>query len=700
MKYNFILFMLLLATNLNASTEDITKLDEQLITAAPNEKLPILKKLILYYSEEKPEKAKQLGLEALQLLKDTPNTSQRLSIGHSLAAAYFNLGEFEQAGKLVFENEKIAFNEGSLFQQAIASQDIAYLYMYKDSDYTTAIEYLNKSCQWYKQLNNHEELGGCLNDTGLMHSNNGRYEEALTLYFNALENEEYANTIEATYALGNIALVYMNFARWDDALVYYHRAIEHAEKFNKKSWVSEQLINTGVAYLMNKEYDKSIEYLNRAAELENEIGNVRSLYLISVRLGESYRMQKNYDKAITASMKSLELALAMKNDRYLIQSKMSIGILYSMLTDYEKALSYLQEALKTAEKINYTRLIEDAHRNISNVYKHQENFEKSYVHLSEHYQLKLKRINQKKLDNISELEEKYKAKQLNAEIKLLTKTNQLEKLEFEQQRNIGIISVIVILVIALFYVSRQIQKKKLIAERANMMADLVEKKNQLLADVSHELRTPLTVLQLKVEALQHNLVKDIDASYDSLMLKIGDINKLITDIYQLAQSDIGALDLDIKPQHCTTMLKRWASELTEIVEAKGFKWQQEIQLPESLSVSFDKNKLKQVINNLVDNSMSYTDSPGIIYLSTKLSDKHLEINIKDSAPGVDKENMTKIFDRLYRVESSRSRATGGSGLGLSICKSIVEAHQGKISASPSDLGGLAISIKLPLQPES
>lgn len=236
----------------------------------------------------------------------------------------------------------------------------------------------------------------------------------------------------------------------------------------------------------------------------------------------------------------------------------------------------------------------------------------------------------------------------------------------------------------------------LASERAEMMANLVEKKNQLLADVSHELRTPLTILQLKVEALQNNLVQDVEASYDGLMDKISDINHLISDIYQLAQSDIGALRLSFDVYNCRSIIDSWTDEFSATVSNNGFVWQQNIKVFDDISIEFDKNKIKQVLTNLIDNSMAYTDQPGKIRLTAQLNKNNLDLIIEDSAPGISQQDKQRIFERLYRIESSRSRATGGSGLGLAICKSIVEAHQGSIAASNSIFGGVAIHIQLPI----
>ncbi len=109
----------------------------------------------------------------------------------------------------------------------------------------------------------------------------------------------------------------------------------------------------------------------------------------------------------------------------------------------------------------------------------------------------------------------------------------------------------------------------------------------------------------------------------------------------------------------------------------------------------DSVRITQVLSNLLENSIRYTDQGGKILCTLKRNGALLELSIEDSAPGVPQGSHALLFDRLYRVDTARSRESGGSGLGLSICKVIVEAHGGRISASPSRLGGVGILIQLP-----
>ena len=113
-------------------------------------------------------------------------------------------------------------------------------------------------------------------------------------------------------------------------------------------------------------------------------------------------------------------------------------------------------------------------------------------------------------------------------------------------------------------------------------------------------------------------------------------------------------------------------------------------------VTGDYHRLTQLFYNLLNNSLSYTADNGSITIAVSRSNSFTTINWADSAPGVSDAEINRLFDRLYRTETSRNRNSGGSGLGLAISKNIVEAHQGHIVASHSASGGLCFSIELPL----
>jgi len=273
---------------------------------------------------------------------------------------------------------------------------------------------------------------------------------------------------------------------------------------------------------------------------------------------------------------------------------------------------------------------------------------------------------------------------------------QLDNIKLEQRLIIVIVSTVFIILLLVGFSYLQMQRKKLALKETHLMDKLLTKKNQLLADVSHELTTPLTVLKLQVELLKDDLEEDVQASYQALDNKIDDIQHLITDISQLAQSDVGALQLNIATFELNQSLALWEDELTQFVNKNKLTFEINKSLPDKLMVDLDPDRIKQIFTNLLTNSIKYTHKPGQVKLSATVKNNKLKLAIEDSAPGVSDMDLINIFERLYRVESSRSRATGGSGLGLAICKSLIEEHKGKIFAEHSELGGLKVIMELPI----
>jgi len=129
---------------------------------------------------------------------------------------------------------------------------------------------------------------------------------------------------------------------------------------------------------------------------------------------------------------------------------------------------------------------------------------------------------------------------------------------------------------------------------------------------------------------------------------------------------------------------------------EGLSFTSKLALTEELTINVDKARFLQVLTNLVSNSRRYTNKPGSIVFKATVVDQELILMMEDSSPGVENDEFSRIFERLYRVDQSRSREHGGSGLGLAICKSLIEAQGGSISAKASQLGGLAILIRHPI----
>ena len=214
-------------------------------------------------------------------------------------------------------------------------------------------------------------------------------------------------------------------------------------------------------------------------------------------------------------------------------------------------------------------------------------------------------------------------------------------------------------------------------------------KNQWIADISHELRTPVAVIKAQIEAMLDGIRKPTDENLMVFSNQIDDLSKLINDLHELSMSDLGAMNYQFDEINLSKVLTQVLHELP----INEFDVQNEV--TESLFIFADQRRIEQLFRNLMQNTIKYTDAPGKILIEAKQEKDLIIINWHDSGPGVTDEQLERLFERLYRAENSRNKKSGGSGLGLSICQNIVSAHQGKIFATHSHLGGINITIEFP-----
>ena len=224
-------------------------------------------------------------------------------------------------------------------------------------------------------------------------------------------------------------------------------------------------------------------------------------------------------------------------------------------------------------------------------------------------------------------------------------------------------------------------------------------RQQLIADIAHELRTPLSLIRGNLEAILdgvYPLEKDSIASvYEETLL----LGELVNDLRELSLLDAGELRLELETIDARELVRRAA----RVFEHESLK--QDISLRSaagdtSQKVIADKNKIHQVLCNLISNAIRHTPSDGVVTVGIEQigdgsSSGYTRLFVEDTGPGMSNSERKQIFERFYRTDASRSRATGGSGLGLAISKKIVEAHGGTIGVDWSNACGSRFSFSLP-----
>ena len=241
-----------------------------------------------------------------------------------------------------------------------------------------------------------------------------------------------------------------------------------------------------------------------------------------------------------------------------------------------------------------------------------------------------------------------------------------------------------------------------LAHDFNVLADSLHKaersRRDFIADISHELRTPLAVLRGELEAIEDGVHEFDRDSLMSLQTEVNMLNKLIEDLYELSLSDVGAFSYRRTPTDIERLARTSIEAMRESFKAKrialDFTCTQAIA---NATFAVDPARFVQLLKNLLQNSLRYTDPDGRVQVSLSQTGNGWQLEVQDSLPGVPEAALAHLFERFYRVDESRSRESGGAGLGLSLCHAIVTAHGGSIDAKASPFGGIWITARFPLE---
>jgi histidine kinase len=239
-----------------------------------------------------------------------------------------------------------------------------------------------------------------------------------------------------------------------------------------------------------------------------------------------------------------------------------------------------------------------------------------------------------------------------------------------------------------------------LAASFNQMAHTLEQteamRRDLIGNVAHELRTPLSSIQGYMEGLIDGVLPAAPETYQQVYREADRLQRLVSDLQELSRVEAGAFELKRRPLAIAPLVEQAANRLRPQFEEKGARLR--LELPATLPpVLADQDRLDQVLLNLVGNALQYTPKGGQVSLSAEATESHLNVIVQDTGQGIAAEHLPHLFTRFYRVDKSRSRAGGGSGIGLTIAKHLVEAHGGRIWAESRGSGqGSTFGFSLPL----
>jgi len=580
----------------------------------------------------------------------------------------------------------------------------ATIFLYLGNYYRDTSDYKEAKFQYNEALNHvvsDDIRAQLLNQLGALHNLQGKPLLAINYLHEALAiHVKNNNLTEVSNTYYNIAQTNFNMEHFDLALKNYIETNRIDKELGNSNNQAYSATNICSLYGWFGEFDKAEQKCDEARDIFIKQNSKRSIAWVNNSIGQSYLKKEQFIKLEDLMLDTLDKYEQVTSKYVLIKSKALLVKAYTGSKKYSAAEEVALEIQAMAEEYNFSNFLENISLMLSNIYLGLNDHESSIKHA--HIYIKSTRESRKKVED--KRVERHKSS-----IEFITQQRDLERqshqtvlaekaleLKNEQLKLWGSITLIIImLVLGFSYIV--LQQRKLSLKEKDLLDEIIQKKNQLLADVSHELRTPLTVLKMQIQSLEFNIENDKDIAYAALHRRIAEINRLIADIYELSRADAGDLDLTIETVSPLQLLNHWCHDTQTIfADIEGLTFTSKLALTEKLTINIDKARFLQVLTNLVSNSRRYTDKPGAVVFKATAVNQELVLMMEDSSPGVENGEFSRIFERLYRVDQSRSRANGGSGLGLAICKSLIEAQGGSISAQASQLGGLTISIRFPI----
>lgn len=655
-----------------------------------------LKLASIYRRSSQHELAETLLTELLTNV-DTYEKELQISVHRSFATSLRSQNKYAEAASYM-ESVVLPLAKPDSAQLARAYQSTGVFYRLQ-MKLLEAKDYYLLALERYQLTKDKKGEADVYASLGVLYEAEGDLVLAAEYQIKALNYFEAKNDINAlAFNYFNLGELYYKSNDLDKSLNFYQTALRYDLQLNNLQDVGYDYHRIGSIYLKKTELEKAVDYTEKAIDIFKQHAAYQVLsrsYLQMAEINEQLEDNTARYNNLMLAQKAAELTPSEHQTRQVMHDQ---GIYYFDIKSYQQAKTRLEKSLEISVKLNlFDDQLED-NELLSKIHQELGEHELAFKHLQDAYTLKQKLDSEQRIKEVERhkrdinlLEEQVKVANLEEQ-----KYQAEQELIDQKAMNIIILFIalfLLILVATAFYIL--MQKRRLALLEAKLYEDALAQKNQLLADVSHELRTPLTALKLQVDSLRYQLVDDVDLSYQRLSTKITDLNHLISDIYELALTDVDGLSMSLETLDIIPKLNLWQEEFKGYVESSGFEWLFECSI-EHATIEVDVDRLKQVCTNLISNSCKYTDKPGTINLKIKIKHNVLTLVVQDTAPGVPDDELDKIFERLYRVEKSRNRSTGGAGLGLAISQNIINAHHGSIVARQSRIGGLAVIVKIPL----
>ena len=692
-------------------------------------KVDLLAHLTWELRKQYPDSSKQYGLQGLKLASEINYLAGKAEIYKNLGSKFYNHTQFDSA--IIRYNKSVEIYKTLLSSESDSSNEkiqkgIAEAYnglglvTYNKGKYNKAIEFYQKALPFHKEIGNNKGTADCYNNIGLIYWNREDYQRALEYYQTALKLYNKVgdkNGVANCYNNMGIILKFQN--EYDSAITSYQKALDIYNKINNKDGKASIFTNLGHVYFEKNEFQKAKPFFEKSLQIKEQIGDKKAL-------ASSYGSYAELHYTLADSLENIE----QKNAKY------------------REAIKFAREEFRLAKEIGVMKRKEHAFEYLSKAYAGLKNYRLAYKYHTLFKETEDSLFNTQKMKEIENMEARYQNEKKQLEIKNLEKENKLKTVKLEKMRMRQILSYSIILILAAFSIFLLIIRKKLkkknrtineqnitisaqykeiqnqnteiqnqkdeLEKHRNKLEHLVEQrtkelkaakekaeessrlKSAFLANMSHEIRTPMNAIigftnMLNQEEINNKerqtMINHINHSGYSLL-------NLIDNIIDISKIDSNQLNIKYKTTNIQEVIEELYESYHENFNLSGLKFKIKNDIEKNLYIKTDDYRLKQVLRNLLDNSLKFTKE-GYVELGYTEKEDVVELYVKDTGIGISENKQEIIFQRFTKIENNKEKLYRGAGLGLNLSKNIVELLGGQIQLESNINKGSCFYITIP-----
>jgi len=671
-----------------------------------------------FHTQRKGEikEAMNLANEALTIGTKIDDPFSIITSKTHIGRCLFRKGKFKEALEVNRSALEIAKQHDFKKKQASLYNAIGVL-LNRVPDYDLAIEEILKGIEINKLLKDTSGLGRCYTNLGVSYSRKGSYDKSLEIYFDAVRYHESQNDFSAaSNAYTNIGKNYKQLKEYDRALEYYERSLKIKLETENEEGAGRVYNNMGTTCIELGEYDRALEFYFKSLELHRKTKYKNSQGIALVNIGEAYMKKQFFAKALDYSYRSLDIFSEIGNKGATSSALQVIAETYLEMKKYPEQASQVKNK-STFEIENMLLRAKDLAEE-SNRFIELRNV---YLTLTEFYRdrdVKNALLYQDKLMAVSD--SIYKSEKLTAVAEMQTKfdlTNKVkenlhlkETNELIQSRNklyliaalclFGFLVAGGILYRQLNNVKEKLEVQNVTIENQNsQLTNLNQTKDRFFGIIAHDLKSPLIAMQGLGKRINFLLQKDDQKQ----LLALGDqvdntstkLNDLLDNLLNWASIQTG--DIPYHPQRLN--LFDIGEDVVSIFEnnAASKEVYLEMDIADDLEIYADERATNTILRNLISNAVKFTPKGGTVSLTAIPKKDKLQITIKDTGAGIAPDRLKNLFT-LDKKSTLGTSGEKGTGLGLVLCKELIEMNKGILNVTSTLGAGSSFEFSLPIQP--